>query len=136
MEYPVSEDTVVLLSEMAGSRLALDRLLQNWLSLSADWTHWSNEVCARYDRTTTRQHKIMAEQATILVSISTIHNHLISSCSHPGYAPPYFHLGQLPTSLVASTIHPFAFSVSPRPSDGPMSMEPKSFLLCQGNILA
>jgi hypothetical protein len=32
--YPVSEDTVVLLSKMAVSRLALDSLLQDWKSLS------------------------------------------------------------------------------------------------------
>jgi hypothetical protein len=87
--YPVLEDTVtvVLLSEMAVSRLSLDSLLQDWESLSQDW---ENEVCARYDSTTARQYNTLAERATIILSISTTHNHLTSACSHPGYASPPF----------------------------------------------
>ncbi len=57
-DIPVSDDVVVLLSELAVHRVALDILLRDWEFLALAW---DNELCGRHDRTTSRQHGIMAE---------------------------------------------------------------------------
>jgi hypothetical protein len=103
-DIPVSDDVVVLLSELAVHRVALDIILRDWEFLALAW---DNELCGRHDRTTSRQHGIMADRHFRKSNISSIHNALISTCPHPGNASPPFPswtIDILPTCFHHSTL--------------------------------
>ncbi len=116
---PVSDDLVLRLSELASTRLSLDALLQEWISLDYDW---ADETVGRSDHLTTRQHAIQSRRPALLAEITSTHSVLSSSCLHPGYAPPPFvtlHSYTIPPCFGYTSLCILCLSPPPCPGSGP-----------------